>query len=208
MESALADLLSELSAIQSDLLAVLADKRHRLLTSDTAAMEALREREEKLIARLQACQDRRLALLAQAADEGLPSRDLQSVAAALPAPQRSNLAPQMRDAAARMRLLQHHSLTNWVLVQRTLSHAIAVTFGAVGAIQHTPECPPDCHGPNGAELARHRKGAEHGIADLIVETLLRQAGRGDAGQCDHEGKTEQSESSHWNLRCVDWGQGT
>ena len=53
-----------------------------------------------------------------------------------------------------------------VLVQRTLSHAVAVTFTAVGAIQHTPECPPDCYGPNGAELTRHRDGAEHGISDV------------------------------------------
>ena len=55
-----------------------------------------------------------------------------------------------------------------VLVQRTLSHAVAVTFTAVGAIQHTPECPPDCYGPNGAELTRHRDGAEHGISDTIA----------------------------------------
>jgi hypothetical protein len=55
-----------------------------------------------------------------------------------------------------------------VLLPRTLSHAVAVTFTAVGAIQHTPECPPDCYGPNGAELARHRKGAEYGIADVIA----------------------------------------
>ncbi len=122
METALAELLAELSAIQSEMLAVLADKRHRLLTSDTAAMEALREREAALIDRLQACQNRRLALLAQAAAEGLPSRDLRSVAAALPTPQREKLTPQMRESAARMRLLQHHSLTNWVLVQRTLIH--------------------------------------------------------------------------------------
>jgi hypothetical protein len=55
-----------------------------------------------------------------------------------------------------------------VLVERTLSHAVAVTFTAVGAIQHTPECPPDCHSPNGAALARHRGGAEHGISDVIA----------------------------------------
>ena len=55
-----------------------------------------------------------------------------------------------------------------VLVERTLSHAVAVTFAAVGAIQHTPECPPDCYGPNGAEFARHRNGAEHGISDVIA----------------------------------------
>lgn len=55
-----------------------------------------------------------------------------------------------------------------VLVPRSLSHAVAVTFTAVGAIQHTPECPPDCHGPNGAEWTRHRDGAEHGISDVIA----------------------------------------
>src|SRR5690242_10147435 len=79
MESALADLLAELSAIQTELLAVLTDKRHRLLTSDIAAMDALREREQELIARLQACQERRLALLAQAATEGLPANSLRTL---------------------------------------------------------------------------------------------------------------------------------
>jgi flagellar biosynthesis/type III secretory pathway chaperone len=122
MESALADLLAELSAIQTELLTLLADKRHRLLTSDIAAMDALREREQELIARLQACQDRRLALLAQAASEGLPANDLRTLASALPLSQRQKLVHPMREAAARMRILQHHSLTNWVLVQRTLIH--------------------------------------------------------------------------------------
>src|SRR3954471_11856977 len=51
-----------------------------------------------------------------------------------------------------------------VLVERTLSHAVAVTFKAEGAIQHTPDCPPDCYGPNGAELTPHSDGAEHGIS--------------------------------------------
>lgn len=55
-----------------------------------------------------------------------------------------------------------------VLVRRMLSHAIGVTFTAEGAIQHTPECPPDCHGPNGAEPARHMDGAENGISDIAA----------------------------------------
>jgi flagellar biosynthesis/type III secretory pathway chaperone len=122
METALTDLLAELSAIQSELLTLLADKRHRLLTSDIGAIDALRQREQEMIERLQACHDRRLALLAQAAAEGLPSNDLKSLATALPFAQRQKLAPTMREAAARMRLLQHHSLTNWVLAQRTLIH--------------------------------------------------------------------------------------
>jgi flagellar biosynthesis/type III secretory pathway chaperone len=122
MHSELASLLAELSAIQTDLLGVLTDKRQRLLTSDTAAMESLREKEAELIGRLQACQERRQALLAQAAAEGLPANDLTSLADALPATERTALSPRIREAAARMRLLQHHSLTNWVLVQRTLIH--------------------------------------------------------------------------------------
>jgi flagellar biosynthesis/type III secretory pathway chaperone len=122
MHSDLASLLAELSAIQTDLLRVLTDKRHRLLTSDTASMETLRAKEEELIGRLQACQERRQALLAQAAVEGLPSSDLTSLADALPAHERTALSPRIREAAAHMRLLQHHSLTNWVLVQRTLIH--------------------------------------------------------------------------------------
>jgi len=122
METALADFLTELSAIQTELLAVLADKRDRLLTSDLAAMDALREREQELISRLQACHDRRMELLAQAASEGINANDLRTLASALPLSQRQKLAPTVREAAARMRLLQHHSLTNWVLVQRTLIH--------------------------------------------------------------------------------------
>jgi flagellar biosynthesis/type III secretory pathway chaperone len=122
MHSELASLLTELSAIQTDLLAVLTDKRHRLLTSDAAAMEALRGKEAELIGRLQACQERRQALLVQAAAEGLPSSDLKSLADALPASERTTLSPRIREAATRMRILQHHSLTNWVLVQRTLIH--------------------------------------------------------------------------------------
>ena len=55
-----------------------------------------------------------------------------------------------------------------VLVERTLFNAVAVTFTAVGAVQHTPDCPPDCVGPNGAELTSHRDGAEHGISNVIA----------------------------------------
>ncbi len=121
-EAELAALLAELSDIQSDLLEVLADKRHRLLSSNLESMAALQEREVELIGRLEACQQRRLALLARAAGEGLPATDLTSLAASLPQQQRQQLTPRLREASARIRLLRHHSLTNWVLVQRTLIH--------------------------------------------------------------------------------------
>ncbi len=121
-DSELAGLLAELSGIQSDLLAVLTDKRARLLNADKWPLDELQARETDLIARLESCHERRLALLAQAASEGLPSTDLKSLADALPREQRQHFAPRIRDASARMRLVQHHSLANWVLVQRTLIH--------------------------------------------------------------------------------------
>jgi hypothetical protein len=55
-----------------------------------------------------------------------------------------------------------------VLIERTLSHAVAVTFRASSATEHTPACPPDCFGPNGVGFTRHREGAEHGISDIIA----------------------------------------
>ena len=56
-----------------------------------------------------------------------------------------------------------------VLTTRALSHASAVTFTALGAVEHTPACPPTCYSPNGtAVLSRHIKGAENGISDILA----------------------------------------
>lgn len=146
-DSELASLLAELSDIQSELLEVLTDKRSRLLSADLEALRAMQSREAELVGRLQACHERRLALLARAADEGLPSANLTSLAAALPSDQRQHLTPQLREASARIRLLQHHSLTNWVLVQRTLLHLsqlleIIATGGRLKPTYGKNDCAP------------------------------------------------------------------
>jgi hypothetical protein len=116
-DAELAAFLNELSSVQSDLLDLLANKRKSLAAADLASLAALEQRERELTARLQACHNRRGELLRRAAQEGLPGDSLQSLQAALPS---SEQAPQMRQAAAQTRLLQHQSLTNWVLTQRTL----------------------------------------------------------------------------------------
>ena len=121
-ETELAALLAELSAVQTDLLQTLEDKRHLLIAPDLAALAAIGQREAILIARLQACHERREGLLAQAAGEGRPAKNLTGLAATLPAEQRRQITPQLNEASARLRLLQHHSLTNWVIIQRTLIH--------------------------------------------------------------------------------------
>jgi hypothetical protein len=79
-------------------------------------------REQQLIDRLQACHERRQQLLARAEAEGLPGDSIDSLSRRLPAQSRARLQASIQEAASRSRLLQHQSLTNWVLVQRTLLH--------------------------------------------------------------------------------------
>ena len=121
-ETEFAALLGELSAVQSELLATLNAKRQLLLSADGEGLATLSLREASLIERLSVCLDRRLALLARANDEGLPAKNLRSLAKSLPNAQHRQLAPQIDQATRRSRELQHHSLTNWVLAQRTLIH--------------------------------------------------------------------------------------
>lgn len=115
-------LLANLSAVQGDLLGLLDEKRVALGDGNYDALDDLTRREQVLIQRLEACQADRQALLVDAAREGLPAGSVQSLAQALPAAERTGLQAQVHEAQRRSRLLQHHSLTNWVAVQRTLIH--------------------------------------------------------------------------------------
>lgn len=122
LEADVAALLTELSSTQDELLEFLAHKRRLLVAADIEGMQAMQPRELDLIGRLQACLDRRAELLAQAADQQLPSDSIRSLTSALPPGSRKQLAGQVAEAAGRADLLRHHSLTNWVLTQRTLLH--------------------------------------------------------------------------------------
>jgi hypothetical protein len=120
-ENELASLLAELSATQGELLQFLVEKRNCLASGDTLGLAAMQPREVALGARLEQCHQKRNELLAAAASAGLPADNLRTLStAALPKDQRQQLDAGMRQAAAQARLLQHHSLTNWVLTQRTL----------------------------------------------------------------------------------------
>ena len=121
-ETDIGGLLAELADVQGALLETLHEKRRMLATNDHAALAAMAEREEALIVRLEACQNRRQQLLSRAGDEGLPADSIESLSQRLPADSRGRVQASIREAADRSRLLQHQSLTNWVLVQRTLLH--------------------------------------------------------------------------------------
>jgi hypothetical protein len=121
-EAEFADLLGELSATQTDLLELLREKRAALSLADGDGLAAVNEREGQLVERLQQCQERRLRLLARAAEEGRPAPNLRALARSLSPAQHRQLVPQIDEAARRARTLQHESLTNWVIAQRTLIH--------------------------------------------------------------------------------------
>jgi flagellar biosynthesis/type III secretory pathway chaperone len=121
-EADIAGLLTELADVQTAILDVLNEKRGLLAEGDHEALSALTGREERLVERLQGCQSRRQQLLERAAADGLPSDSIQSLSRSLPDECHQRMHERIQQAQQRSRFLQHQSLTNWVLVQRTLLH--------------------------------------------------------------------------------------
>ena len=121
-ETEIGALLDDLSGVQSELLAVLAEKRTALAKGDLVRLAELQPREEQLAGRLQGCHERRQALLAAANREGRPSENLAKLATRTSLGKTSKLGSRVKETADRMRILQHQSLANWVLAQRSLLH--------------------------------------------------------------------------------------
>ena len=121
-ENDIAELLNELSLSQGELLKLLNEKRKLMVAADTKGLEALGAKEEEIVQRLQACHQRRGELLAAAEQEGKPADSLSSLASSLADGSPSPLKQQINDASSQSRLLQHESLTNWVIAQRSLLH--------------------------------------------------------------------------------------
>lgn len=121
-ESELARLLTDLLAVQDELLGILTRKRQLLAASDAEGLAAVGPEEERLVGCLQGCLERREELLSRAGQQGLPSASIHALAGALPRARREVLDEQIRSATARARLLRHHVFTNWVVIQRTLIH--------------------------------------------------------------------------------------
>src|SRR5687768_10268949 len=119
LEAEISALLDDLSSAQSELLEVLALKRHALASADVLGMSNLQAREFDLTNRLTRCQERRAELLAEASRQGLAGNNLAKLADRASPAKSGALARRVKDAATRMRLLNHESLANWVLAQRS-----------------------------------------------------------------------------------------
>ena len=121
-ETEIAELLGRLSDAQQQLLALLSKKGALLTSRDHQGLAALMPEEESLCNELQACYHRRQELLTAAEEAGLPSDSIQSLAGVLPSPAEEPLKKPLQESVERSRLLRHHSITQWVVVQRTLLH--------------------------------------------------------------------------------------
>ncbi len=121
-ETEIGGLLGDLAEVQTALLGTLSEKRSLLAAGNHEALAAMAGREQELATRLQACHERRQALLSRAADEGEPADSIQALSERLPTAGRNRVQASIRETAHRTKLLQHQSLANWVLVQRSLLH--------------------------------------------------------------------------------------
>jgi flagellar biosynthesis/type III secretory pathway chaperone len=122
LEAEITSLLDELAAVQEELLAVLAVKREHLAAVDLDGLAATQVREEELAERLRRCQQRRADLLTTARKAGFESDSIGRLVGLAEGGRRGKLSEQAKVASAKMRLLRHESLTNWVLAQRALLH--------------------------------------------------------------------------------------
>lgn len=121
-ESDLAAFMTDLLAVQDETLGVLSKKRQLLGAADVDGLAKLDVKEQQLVDRLQHCLQRREEMLRRAGQQGLPSESIESLSEGLPKTQRGDLPRQIRLSKAQTRLLQHHSLANWVIAQKTLIH--------------------------------------------------------------------------------------
>jgi len=121
-ESEVATLINGLLAVQGEMLDTLTKKQQLLRDSDTDGLAAVNAEEEQLMAKLQEYLVQRQGLLDRAKEEGLPASSLLALTDSLPRSQKGRLQPTVRKASSQARLLRHHSLTNWVVIQRTLIH--------------------------------------------------------------------------------------
>lgn len=148
-EQEIAALLADLSDAQESLLAVLKRKRECMANSDLSRLAEIESQEAELLGRLEACQQRRQQLLSGAGAGAV--RNLEELSASLADGKDSSLSRQVKAVSSRMRIVQNHALTNWVIAQRSLLH-----LSQLLAIMAAGGRPAPTYG---AQAAVHSRGA-------------------------------------------------
>lgn len=121
-ELELATFMNDLLAVQSETLDMLVQRREMLAKADLDGLVGLGHHEQELVDRLQGCLARREELLDRAKQEGLDSKNIQSLTQSLPPEQRGDAKRQVTEVNAKTRLLKKQTLVNWVITQKALIH--------------------------------------------------------------------------------------
>ena len=140
-EQEIAEMLDELSDVQDQLFCLLDEKRQRMAAGDLERMEQSQDVERELCQRLEGCHNRRAALLESARQHGIQADSIERLATLECPKHGQHLRKHVKVLSQRMQLLQHQSLTNWVIAQRSLIHLSQMLeiIASGGRIQPTYE---------------------------------------------------------------------
>ena len=117
------EFLDSLSVVQDATLEFLIRKGDLLGKSDTKGLAEIAGEEQTVMDRLHGVFEQRHQILQQAKEADLPCDTLELLAARLDRETPgSTLEERCRESIRKSRLLQHQSLANWILAQRTAVH--------------------------------------------------------------------------------------
>jgi len=122
IETEMAQLLDELTGIQTRLLDVLRAKRSAMSHGDLVSQRNLQTEEEAIYCALQDVQRRRGELLDRIRETGLSIDSLSEVPQHLENPVKENLSRKLGEATSLGRTVRLEQLTHWVVAQRSLLH--------------------------------------------------------------------------------------
>lgn len=153
-EQELATFLTELVAVQGRVLDFLRRKRTCLANADAEGLAALVPEGEMIQRELQSCLEKRSKLLEKAEKAGVPADSIRSLAAITGCS--GKLSRRISEANHNMRLLQIHTITNWMLSQRALIHLSRlieiIATGGQPAPTYQEKGGPTCEAPQGTLL--------------------------------------------------------
>lgn len=114
--------LETLSQVQGELLGLLVAKREAISTGEVEQLAELGVREVEVQDKMAQLQVRRSEILSNANDDGITCETLEDLVGSANSADSAVLGHEVKEAKQRMRLLQHETLTNWVVEQTSLLH--------------------------------------------------------------------------------------
>jgi hypothetical protein len=114
--------LEQLTEMQDELLALLIEKREAISSRELSRLKDLAGQELAVQEKMAGLQSQRTKMIEAACQRGVSCKSLEELAVAKDPSGAVGLTTQVEASKHRMRLLQHETLTNWVVEQKSLLH--------------------------------------------------------------------------------------